>query len=105
MILEGERKKNERHVPNPPARRDSWNTDASTTTPMPSVGGKMKPSSKRMRPKENPAKGPAAATFKRSSRLGTIFRILVIAPKEPICPQKSSLEAPHANKDNHKLVN
>lgn len=65
----------------------------------------MKPSSIRIRPRENPAKGPAAATFKRSSRFGTIFRILVIAPKEPICPQKSSLEDSHAKMDNSEMVN
>jgi hypothetical protein len=47
----------------------------------------MNPKSKRTIPKENPAKGPAAATFRRSSRLGTIFTILVIVPKEPICQQ------------------
>lgn len=63
--------------------------------PMPSVGGKMNPESKRIRPTENPAIGPAAATFKRSSRFGTIFTILVIAPKEPICHQNSSLDMSH----------
>lgn len=60
--------------------------------PMPSVGGKMNPESKRIKPTENPANGPAAATFKRSSRFGTTFRILVIAPKEPICHHNSSLD-------------
>lgn len=44
----------------------------------------MKPSSKRTNPRENPANGPAAATFSRSSRLRTILTILVIAPKDPI---------------------
>lgn len=39
-------------------------------------------------PKENPAKGPATENFKRSSRFGTIFRILVIEPKDPICQKK-----------------
>lgn len=76
----------------PPARSDSWNTEASTTTPRPSVGGKMNPKSKRTRPSENPAKGPAIATFRRSSRLDTIFTILVIAPNEPICHQNNSLD-------------
>lgn len=79
-------------LPKPPARSDSWNTEASTITPIPSEGGKKNPKSKRTRPKENPAKGPAIATFRRSSRFGTIFRILVIAPKEPICHQNSSLD-------------
>lgn len=78
-------------LPIPPARKDSWNTEASTTTPIPSLGGKINPKSKRTKPKPNPAKGPATATFRRSSRFGTIFKILVIAPKEPICHQKSSL--------------
>ncbi|KAM1054045.1 hypothetical protein ACFX2C_001455 [Malus domestica] len=54
---------------------------------MPSLGGKKNPKSSRTNPKENPAKGPAAATFRRFSRLGTIFTILVIVPKEPICQQ------------------
>lgn len=56
-------------------------------TPTPSLGGKMNPKSKRTMPKANPANGPAAATLRRSSRLGTIFTILVIVPKEPICQQ------------------
>jgi len=40
--------------------------DASTTTPRPSPGGKMNPKSKRIKPKEKPANGPATATFRRS---------------------------------------
>ena len=83
-------------LPIPPARNDSWNTEASTTTPIPSVGGRRNPKSKRTRPNENPAKGPAVATFRRSSRLGTIFIILVIAPKEPICHQNNSLDFQYA---------
>lgn len=55
---------------------------------MPSLGGTNNPRRNRIKPREKPAKGPAAATFKRSSRLATIFLILVIAPKEPICHLK-----------------
>jgi hypothetical protein len=83
-------------LPIPPARNDSCNTEASTTTPIPSVGGRMNPKSKRTRPSENPAKGPAVATFRRSSRLDTIFIILVMAPKEPICHQNNSLDFQYA---------
>lgn len=83
-------------LPIPPARNDSWNTEASTTTPIPSAGGKMNPKSRRTRPNEKPAKGPAVATFRRSSRLGTIFKILVMAPKEPICHQNNSLDIQYA---------
>lgn len=72
----------------PPTRKDSWNTDASTITPMPSLGGNINPTRNRIKPREKPAKGPAAATFKRSSRFSTMFLILVIAPKEPICHLK-----------------
>ena len=71
-------------LPRPPTRNDSWKTVGSITRPRPSLGGKMKPSSKRTNPKENPANGPAAASFSRSSRLQTILTILVIAPKDPI---------------------
>lgn len=71
-------------LPRPPTRNDSWKTVGSITRPRPSLGGKMKPSSKRTNPKENPANGPAAASFSRSSRLRTILTILVIAPKDPI---------------------
>lgn len=56
----------------------------------------MNPKSKRTRPSENPAKGPAVATFRRSSRLDTIFIILVMAPKEPICHQNNSLDFQYA---------
>lgn len=83
-------------LPIPPARNDSWNTEESTITPIPSVGGRMNPKSKRTRPNENPAKGPAVATFRRSSRLDTIFIILVMAPKEPICHQNNSLDFQYA---------
>lgn len=73
-----------RSLPRPPTRNDSWKTVGSITRPRPSLGGKIKPSSKRTNPKENPANGPAAASFSRSSRLRTILTILVIAPKDPI---------------------
>jgi hypothetical protein len=56
----------------------------------------MNPKSKRTRPNENPANGPAVATFRRSSRFDTIFIILVIAPKEPICHQNDSLDFQYA---------
>ena len=55
--------------------------------PRPSLGGKMKPNRNSTRPKPYPARGPAAATLRKSSRLGTILIILVMAPKEPICHQ------------------
>lgn len=53
--------------------------------PMPSMGGKMNPKIKRSAPAANPANGPAADNLRRTSRLGTILKILVIAPKDPIC--------------------
>lgn len=71
-------------LPRPPTRNDSWKTVGSITRPRPSLGGKTKPSSRRTNPKENPANGPAAASFSRSSRFRTILTILVIAPKDPI---------------------
>jgi hypothetical protein len=73
-----------KHLPRPPTRNDSWKTVGSITRPSPSLGGKMKPRSKRIKPREKPATGPAAASFSRSSRLRTILTILVMAPKDPI---------------------
>jgi hypothetical protein len=44
----------------------------------------VNPNSKRTNPRENPASGPAAASFNSSSRLRTMLIILVMAPKDPI---------------------
>ena len=52
--------------------------------PRPSLGGKVKPNSRRPNPRVYPATGPAAATFSRSPRFRTMLTILVMEPNDPI---------------------